>query len=102
MVEGVSVQRMVLVADSAVESLLIHEIERLGCIAYSSVHCAGRGARGVMDDDFSSSTHVRIEVLGDEVTLRRLARFVHEGPLSRYSIVSFVDSVEMHACVAVA
>lgn len=102
MVHGVTIRRIVLIADAAVEGALVREIERLECTAYTSVHCAGRTARGVMDDGFSGTSHVRVEVLAEIDAIRSLAWFVHEGPLSRYSIVSFVDTVDILECAAVA
>ncbi len=102
MLDTVTVRRVVLIADSAVEQIICREVERLGFLAYSSVHCSGGGSRSVIPDIFSATSHVRIEALGSPDLVRRLMRFVDDHLARRYSIVCFTDAVEVSASTAAA
>jgi hypothetical protein len=100
--ETVTIQRIVVITDAAVEHVVLREIERLGFLAYSSVRCTGRGLRRVVEHVFAETSHVRIEALGSQDDVRRLMHYVAGGPLNHSSIVCFSDSVEVSECAAVA
>jgi hypothetical protein len=102
MLETTTIRRVVLIAAAAVEQAVLREVERLGFLAYSSVRCAGRGSPDTVHDVFSESSHVRIEALGSDDLAHQLLQYVDDSNLSRFSVVCFMDSVQVSASAALA
>lgn len=95
-------RRVVLVIDTAVEQVVLREIERIGFLAYSSVHCASSGPRKSTDDAFFGSSHVRVEALGTTDQAMQLLRVADTPTLSQFSIVCFMDAVQVNVATVAA
>ena len=95
MCRTVAMRRVVLIADCRLEELLLAEIERLGFLMHNRVDCCGKGGKDVFSDGFSGRSRVRIEALGTRDIAVELLDFVQQPELRRYSIVSFMDVVEV-------
>lgn len=90
--------RIVLIAESAAEKLLVEEIERLSFTAFWSVNCTGRASRAIVSNVFDQSSHIRIEALGPRFLVEQLLQFVKDE-LSRFSIVCISDLVDVRGDV---
>lgn len=64
---------LTIVTESAIESLLMRDLERLGAQGYTVSDARGKGSRGVRNADWDSSRSVRIEVVCDAPTADRIA-----------------------------
>lgn len=95
MCSTVAMRRVVVIVDAVLEQLLVEEIERLGFIVHTRADCVGRGARDVLQDGFSGRERVRFEAIGTRDIALDLMEFVQQPELRRYSIVTFMDVVEM-------
>jgi hypothetical protein len=89
------VRRVVIIADTAIERLLLEHIMSVGARGYNCVYCFGKGRHEPIDDPFTGRSRVRIEVLAKPSVATAIMDFVHQHDLQSYPITAFFDTVEV-------
>ncbi len=97
MSEFVEVSRVVVVADTALETILLTEFLKLGAKGYNCSYCFGKGRHETLEDPYTGRSRIRIEVLTRPDVATAIMDFVHRKPFGSYPIAAFRDTVEVDA-----
>lgn len=94
--EPQEVKYLVLICEEAIENLVGHDIIEAGAKGYTVTTVRGRGHRGVRDAQWLLSSNIRIEVLCNEATARRIVNVVEDKFAKNYGLIVFVLDAHCH------
>ncbi len=84
-----------IITEALLEQELTGRLLELGATGYTVSDARGRGHRGVRDAGWQHGANIRVEVLCDEDTSRRIAEFLVAEYYRDYAMVVFIDTVEV-------
>ena len=84
---------LTIISESALESTLVRELGELGARGYTITEARGYGDHGNRDAAWSPHANIRIEVLCDDATARRLYITIQERYYENYSIILYLSEV---------
>jgi hypothetical protein len=91
-----TIRRVTVYADATVESILLDRFHALGSKGYTVVDCRGKGDQGgSVDDPFSVSNRVRIEVLVQPQVADAIMAYLGSGAIHRRSVAACVETVQV-------
>jgi hypothetical protein len=82
-----------LICEAPLERMLTGDIMSLGAHGYTVTDARGRGARGVRDASWREASNIRIEVVCDEATAKRISQFVQQKYYDHYAMILFLQDV---------
>ncbi len=83
------------ICEAALERLIAPDLlADLGAPGYSICDVRGRGSRGLQDARWSLSSNVRIEIVCDAATARRVVDVLFERYSANYGMVGWIVDVE--------
>lgn len=91
-----SVRKLVsIVAESALEKLLVADIESLGAHGWTVMDARGKGSRGIREASWDADSNVEIQVLctaevADAITTHLVANYY-----DNYAMIVFTSDVEV-------
>jgi hypothetical protein len=94
MSELVEIGRVVVIADTALERILLSEFIKLGAKGYNCTNCFGKGRHETLEDPFTGRSRVRIEVLAKPDVALAILKYVHNKEFGRYPVAAFMDTVK--------
>ena len=97
MTEMVEISRIVVVADTALEKVLLTEFLRFGAKGYNCTYCFGKGRHETIEDPYTGRSRVRIEVLTRPAVAGAIMEYVHRKQFGAYPVAAFLDTVEVVA-----
>jgi hypothetical protein len=97
MPEVVEISRVVVVADTALEKVLLSEFLKLGAKGYNCTYCFGKGRHETIEDPHTGRSRVRIEVLTRPVVATAILEYVHRKEFGAYPVAAYIDTVEVDA-----
>lgn len=86
---------LVIIAEAALEKLLIKDARRLGAHGYTVAEVHGGGATGERDADWEGNRSIRMEVICDEAVAQTIAEHVLNSYCKNYSVSMFLADVEV-------
>lgn len=86
---------LTVVTEAALESQLTRDLERLGARGYTISNARGKGDRGVREAGWEVDSNIRIDVVCDEATARRLAAHLQERYYDNYAMILLLSDVEV-------
>ncbi len=84
-----------IVTESALEDMLVREIETLGARGYTITDARGKGGRGKRDATWAPHANIRLEVLCDADTAHAICSALRERYYDNYSMVMYVGEVDV-------
>lgn len=91
-----AVKLVTVICEAALEPLIAPALLlSLGAKGYSICEARGRGNRGLQDARWSMSTNIRIEILCDADTARRILDTLFERYSANYGMVAWAVDVEV-------
>jgi nitrogen regulatory protein PII len=81
--------------EAALESQLLRDLERLGARGYTVTNARGKGRRGSRDAGWEVDSNIRVEVVCDEDTARRIASHLQDRYYDNYAMVLLLSDVEV-------
>lgn len=84
---------LTVITESALENVLVKDLERLGAHGYTLTDARGKGRRGMRDGAWVESGNIRIEVVCDAVTADALAAYLHAHYYNDYGMILFIADV---------
>lgn len=81
--------------ESALESPLIKELEKLGVPGYTISNARGKGSRGVRDAAWEANSNIRIEVICSLSVVNQIADMLQEKYYDNYAMVSYISDIEV-------
>jgi len=86
---------LVVVTEAALESHLTRDLDRLGAPGYTISDARGRGERGVRSSGWEAESNIRVEVICDDETARRIADHLRERYYQNYAMILSLSDVEV-------
>jgi hypothetical protein len=91
-----TIRRVTIYADGVLESTLLDRFQALGSKGYTVVDCRGKGEHGgSVDDPFSASKRVRIEVLVQPAVADAIMEYLSTGAVQHRSVAACVETVQV-------
>lgn len=84
---------LTIITESALERILVQEVERLGARGFTITDARGKGARGPRNAAWDESSNIRLEVVCDEATAKAIASHLQERYYDHYGMIVFVSDV---------
>jgi hypothetical protein len=97
MSQFVEINRVVVIADTALERILLSEFLKLGAKGYNCTNCIGKGRHETLEDPYTGRSRVRIEVLAKPEVATAILEYVHNKQFGRYPVAAFMDTVKVVA-----
>jgi len=86
---------LTVITESVLEPQLLRDIERLGARGYTISSARGKGSRGVREAGWETDSNIRLEVVCDEATARRIAAHLQAKYYDNYAMVLLLGEVEV-------
>jgi len=86
---------LTVVTESALEARLVRDLERQGASGYTITNARGKGHRGVREAGWEVESNIRIEVVCDEATARRIAAHLQQHYYDNYAMILLLSDVEV-------
>jgi nitrogen regulatory protein PII len=84
---------LTIITESALERVLVEEIERLGAHGFTITEARGKGRRGPRDATWDKSSNIRIEIVCDELTAQSIANNLQAHYYEHYGMILFMSDV---------
>lgn len=84
---------LTIITESALERVLVEEIERLGAHGFTITEARGKGHRGPRDATWDKSSNIRIEIVCDELTAQSIANSLQAHYYEHYGMILFMSDV---------
>ena len=95
MADLTEISRVVVIADTALEKILLSEFLKLGAKGYNCSYCFGKGRHETLEDPFTGRSRVRIEVLTKPQVAQGILEYVHRKQFGSYPVAVFMDTVQV-------
>jgi nitrogen regulatory protein P-II 2 len=89
-----SVRLLTIVAERLLRDRILRHLDALGVSGYTVIDSEGRGARGVMVDEWQGD-NVEIQVLASREAIDQVAMKMRERYFDHYSIILFAQDVDV-------
>lgn len=86
---------LTVVTEQALESRLTRDLDRLGANGYTITDARGKGHRGAREAGWEVDSNIRIEVVCDDETARRLAAHLRDNYYDDYAMILLLSDVEV-------
>lgn len=86
---------LTIVTETAIEDMLVRDIENLGARGYTITDARGKGSRGMRDATWAPHANIRLEVLCDADTADAICTALREHYYDNYSMVMYVGDVDV-------
>lgn len=86
---------LTVITESALETHLIADIEKLGAHGYTITDARGKGGRGVRNASWEASGNIRVEVICDEITADAIAGHLRQRYYDNYAMILTMTDVEV-------
>jgi len=84
---------LTIITESALENVLVKDLERLGALGYTITDARGKGRRGMRDGAWGESSNIRIEVVCDAAVADDIAAHLHARYYDNYGMILFISDV---------
>lgn len=88
-------QLLTILTEAVLEDILIEEIMALGAKGYTISDARGRGKHGLRSGNWSASSNIRIEVVGDAALCARIVERLKARYERDYGLLMFTTQVEL-------
>lgn len=86
---------LTVITESALETRLIADIEKLGAHGYTITDARGKGRRGVRNASWEASGNIRMEVICDAKIADAIANHLRERYYDNYAMILTLTDVEV-------
>jgi nitrogen regulatory protein PII len=92
-----TIRRVTVYADGSLEARLLKQFLALGSTGYTVLDCRGKGEHDTVDDPFSQTKRVKIELLVRPEVADKIVDHLEAGHYQRRAVSVYVQSVEVPA-----
>lgn len=90
----IAMKRVTIVADNALQRVIVKELSGLGATGYTYTVVHGEGAKGIRPSRWEGP-NAKIEVIGTLEVVHRILEHVSKNYFERYAVIVFLDDVEV-------
>ncbi len=84
---------LTIIAETALESVLVKDLEHLGAHGYTITDARGKGSRGTRNAAWGESSNIRLEVVCDAATAETIAAHLQQHYYEHYAMILFLSDV---------
>lgn len=84
-----------ILTESALETLLIKDIEGLGATGYTITNARGKGSQGLRSGAWEATSNIRVEILCEKSVARKIESYLQETYYDNYAMVVFSAAVDV-------
>lgn len=84
-----------IIAEAALEGMLVEDVERLGAHGYTVTEARGKGSRGVRAGSWDASSNIRVEIVCDDRTADAIINHVEQTYYRDFAMILFVSAVDV-------
>lgn len=88
--------RLTAIVDSALQSIVLDDLLRLGAKGFTLSPCTGVGRHQKTDNLETQFSRVRIEVVAIEEIAEKLMEYLHKKQFGRYPVIAYLDTINVH------
>lgn len=89
-----SMELLTIITEAVLEDTIIKELIALGAKGYTITEARGSGAHGLRSGDWTISSNIRIEVVGDAALTARIVERLQAEYERDYGLLMFTTRVE--------
>ncbi len=86
---------LTIVTESAIESYLVRDLDKLGAPGFTITNARGKGERGVRKAAWDADSNIRVEIICDLSIAQRIARHLRETYYDNYAMVMTLSDVQV-------
>ena len=86
---------LTVITESAIEEILLKDLEKLGVRGYTVSDARGRGVRGVRDASWGEVSNIRLEVICTRALAEAVINHIQSHYFHNYAMVTFLQDVEI-------
>lgn len=86
---------LTVITETALETVLTQDIERLGAHGYTITDARGKGTRGVRNASWEASGNIRIEIVCDAATATKISEHLWQKYYENYAMILMTSDVEV-------
>jgi nitrogen regulatory protein PII len=86
---------LTVITESAIEEILLKDLEKLGIRGYTVSDARGRGGRGVRDATWGEVSNIRLEVICARALAETVLNHIQNHYYDNYAMVAFLHDVEI-------
>lgn len=86
---------LTIITEAALETHLTRDLGHLGAPGYTITNARGRGQRGVRTAGWEAESNIRVEVICDDATAKKIARHLRERYYDNYAMILTLSDVEV-------
>jgi nitrogen regulatory protein PII len=84
-----------IITESAIESQLLEDLDRLGAKGYTILEARGRGSHGVRVADWDQNQNLRIEVICTDRVASAIVEHCQKAYSDNYALVAYISDVQV-------
>ncbi|MDW3094663.1 MAG: transcriptional regulator [Gammaproteobacteria bacterium] len=84
---------LTVITETALEHILIDEIEALGAKGYTITDARGKGSRGTRNAGWETNGNIRLEIVCDDEVANAITTFLQEKYYDNYAMIIFTSDV---------
>jgi nitrogen regulatory protein P-II 2 len=85
-----------IIAESALEALIIKNIERLGASGYTLMYAMGNGERGVRKGDWDQNKNIFLQTVCSDEVAHAIMDYLYDHYYEDYAIIAYATEVDIH------
>ena len=86
---------LTVITESAIEELLLKDLDKLGVHGYTVSDARGRGGRGMRDATWGEVSNIRLEVICSRSLAETVLSHIQSHYYDNYAMVAFLHDVEI-------
>lgn len=86
---------LTVITETALEHILIDEIEALGAKGYTITDARGKGSRGTRNAGWETNGNIRLEIVCDDEVANAITTFLQEKYYANYAMIIFTSDVNV-------
>ena len=90
-----TIKLLTIFTETAIESLLINDLEEHGAQGYTITNARGKGSKGVRAASWEANSNIRIEIICTEKVAEKLIQHLQEKYYDNYAMVAFTCDVSV-------
>lgn len=86
---------LTIVTETAIEDLIIHDLDELSVTGYTITNARGKGSRGVRNAGWETTGNIRIEIVCDQTMAKKVSTNIKAKYYENYAMIIFMHDVEI-------
>lgn len=90
-----TIKLLTVVTEAALEHAIQRDLKALDATGYTITNARGRGSRGARTGSWEASGNIRVEVVGNEDTINKIAEHLQTRYYDNYAMIIWVVDAEV-------